>query len=517
MGNLYRALFYSFIFMMAPSLYAQSSWTINKYKIVQQSPDEKRHSAKQEAALQKERDEDFSGQIPGLRTAQIKELENYLEDVGKKYQKLGFNEPSITTKTKKNDAYEIFFHDYPDTYPVAYFLQKYSVSGVVKQATHIRDNISLDSSRAIPKSNNFNLTSKAYEDLAHELFHAIQKSYPVFKSHSDLGDWITEGTATAIGEDIALQLGKLNVVDRWGSSKSSSMRRWGLRTYSNTLWVPDLEGEVSTLYSSQEGHRTSGFWRFIGEYISSGGHPGVEQVKPPSYRYLAKLFERPIYGPTNDLKELDWLDSFLKENKSQVGKGLGSIYPYFITVFTHYATGRMKFKRKAIINAWHKCLFTSGLDCRKTIDIKSDQEACEKVTIDESATAKESSTIDFRPVSGRCIKVEYSGSSVTLDTTIKIESDDENVVKSIRNIGMQTKNKKIKVLVSKIGQLAGGTFFGEWTFQNVVFQRETRNGEQAVLFLVSNVAEFASETAESPSVKFTFNYSMSKTNLNLSK
>ncbi len=509
------SLFYVMFILYTPiSQAAPVKWKINKYKIVQQSVSETRNSVKKETELQEKRDSDLSGLVFGLKTAQVKELEEYLVKVGEEYQRLGFKEPRITSKTKNNDTYEVFYFNYDDGLPTAYYEMKYSTSDGEKllgiDPTFIGNFISIDSSRALTSKNNYKLGEKVFEDLGHELFHAIQASYPTFKNNNDLGDWIVEGTATAIGEDVALKLGKLKKI-----------KNWGQRTYSNTLWVPDLEGDVVDAYPGQEGHRTSGFWRYIGEYISSGRKARTKQVKPPSYKYLAKLFEKRIYGKTNDRKELDWVDTFLKSTESMVGRGIGDIYPLFINTITHYVPDRSSSKRADAVQIWHKCLFVSGLDCRKTSDFNAKDIGCERVDLSKDSTEHVTSATSFRKVSARCFEVFYTGPADKLDVQIYIESDDKEIINSIRTIGFQTNplngsKKIIKVLESTKGDFDNYPSIGLWDFQGVGFRRPKKM-QKSVVFVVSNVARISSQTYEgSEKVKFNFSYSSSTGNVQLS-
>jgi hypothetical protein len=267
--------------------------------------------------------------------------------------------------------------------------------------------------------------------------------------------------------------------------------RWGQRTYSNTLWVPDLEGEAQNIYPIQEGHRTKGFWRYIGEYTSTGGVAGTKQVKPPSYKYLAKLFKRRIYGKTNDLKELDWVDSFLKSPGSRVGRGLGDIYPFFISTFTHYVPDRVVSSKGAAVEAWQKCLFVSGLDCRAG-GLTSKETGCEKVVLNEEFTDSISSATAFSKVSARCFEVIYTGPAKKLDIQIYIESENKKIISSIRTIGFQTypqdgSEKIIRVLESSKGDFDDFPSMGLWEIEGVDFRRKNKSRKKSVIFVVSNV------------------------------
>lgn len=492
MRKLIRVVILTLSFVLITSLHAD--WPSTKFKILQETPSV-RFSGDYFKHLFKAQKQDVKEKFAPVKEELITELENYLHDVAIKYSvKYGFKAPAL--KLDDSNSYNIYMYNY---------IKTKEDEKIMPQALYINGCYGSEKVIIMERSkvlDEVNISPKMFEDLAHELFHAIQGSYPLFNGNCDLGDWIYEGTATAIGEDIAIQLGKLKKI-----------KNWGQRTYSNTLWVPDLHGEVKELYSEQEGHRTSGFWRYIGEYISSGGNAGTKQVKPPSYNYLTKLFKINIKGKTNDINELKWIDKFLKSNNSGVGRGLGDIYPLFISTFAHYVPDR---DTPAIggIKKWHKCLFVSGLDCRYPSGGNAKDIGCERVDLSKNSKEHVTSATSFQKVSARCFEVFYSGPADKLDVQIYIESDDKEIINSIRTIGFQTNpldgsKKIIKVLESTTADFDNYPSTGLWEFQSVGFRRP-KIMQKSVVFVVSNVARISSQTYEgSEKVKFNFSYELS--------
>ena len=373
---------------------APTKWKLNQYKVIQQAPGDTRHSDKEEAALQENRD--FTGTVPGLTTKQMRALEQYFVAVGEEYQRQGFLEPKIDTLTKTGNAFEIYVFDYPDkgNGPARYGPSCASVFFLPNAKPYIR----VDSSRVLKKDS---LATKAYDNIAHEMFHAIQQSYPLFINDYDdceLGSWITEGTAEAVGSDMALALKKVPI----------NKIKMGPRDYSKPLYVKSNTGKTTN-----RAYWTSSFWRYIGEYKSNNKrYPPAKKGKSSDYRYLQTFFDRKIDSPDEN-SELDWLEDNLTET---FRVKLANFYAHFTTTFAHYVPDR----HSGIPTKFGNKIF----------------QGCERVTLTADITSFDTAGRKFSNVSSRCIEVFYEGPENTIDIQIYLESN-KKIVNSIQHIGVQ--------------------------------------------------------------------------------
>ncbi|PHR56106.1 MAG: hypothetical protein COA43_14345 [Robiginitomaculum sp.] len=454
---------------------APTKWKINKYIIVQQEPSAIRLPYSVEILLQEKRD---IGEEKGLTTKQMRALEQYFVDVGNEYQRQGFLEPQIDTLTKTGDAFEIFVFDYPNENngPARYGPICASVFFLPNADRYVR----VDLSRIL---NGSKMATKAYDDIAHEMFHAIQQSYRLFKNNynekCELGGWITEATAEAVGADMALTLKKVKINEI----------KTGPRDYSKPLYVQHASGATQN-----RAYWTASLWRYLGEYVSNGQKfPQVKQNKRPDYRYLQKFFMKTI-DRYNQEAELDWLDDNLD---AQFGTNLTNIYSNFISSFAHYVPDRIGLSQKSYL----KQVFGK----------------CDQVTLTESITFVDTPRRKFSKVSAHCIEVIYTGGAKEIAVGIYLESD-KKTVDSIQHIGVRyhdaTGNKKIKVLPASRGSLSSGKSFSDWTFEDVPF---ARHGRSSNVFIISNIAKRASDTHANPNVSFRVSYATSEGDVSISK
>ncbi len=129
------------------------------------------------------------------------------------------------------------------------------------------------------------VTRRGLQTLTHELFHAVQYNSPLFRDHCSKPPtaWITEGTARAIGWDIA----RAQIAADEVSGSVDPKEVHGLRDYSTPLHRPA---------SDDDAYHTSSFWRFLAEYNAHFYHGPPTPTAAPSavdYGYLNALFDRP--------------------------------------------------------------------------------------------------------------------------------------------------------------------------------------------------------------------------------
>ncbi len=281
-------------------------------------------------------DPDFSAELinPVTRST-LDEIERHMGEVARTLEAQGFRAPllePIITREDGTRAYRLYLFDMRDKEgKLVGDIAKYSAPcGGGKRPV-----ILLNAGGILQQGK---LTDKAYQDLPHELFHAVQKSYPLFRDNCYLGDWIVEGTAQALGADLAA----------WSSVRKNYphrigvwMRdRWGRRAYDFSLWIPDNSDEsLAAFYERNPSYGASSFWRYLGEYVATAGAAGTLSVKP-DYRYLQDFFNSELPGRPGEVAEYQWIESMLRLHPD-FKTGLSRIYPNFITTFASYVPARI--------------------------------------------------------------------------------------------------------------------------------------------------------------------------------
>jgi hypothetical protein len=168
--------------------------------------------------------------------------------------------------------------------------------------------------------------------LSHELFHAVQYATPFYQNSAcgtDVGAWITEGTARAVGLDVVRPL--LGI--KYESVEDSQL--WGMRNYSDPLPIPAVKTDSPP-------YNTASLWRYLAE-LYAAGRPGPEPG-PVDYGYLADFLNTQpsgrdcvVAGDPCDT-EIARLDGWLKSTYG--GKGLREHLPKFLAAYVHYGEAR---------------------------------------------------------------------------------------------------------------------------------------------------------------------------------
>ncbi len=260
------------------------------------------------------------------------EIEKWLHTVAKTYESMGFRRPHYgdTSMVSGQEKFQVYVFPYYDAEAA------YNGICAANPNTHIR----IDSVRSIKSDGS--LTTKAYQDIAHELFHAVQHRYDLFSKGCNVSGWITEGTAEAVGIEMARKL--------YPKKKPFHICQIGIRRYSRQLYTdaggggadPPCQGGGAKL-----DYFALSFWQFLGEYAhrkfmgdyAEKGHIATEEFVPPDYRFLHNFFSK-----TQDMgtsrKEYAWLDAVLRKNNRygnhQFGITLHTAYSRFAGTFASY-------------------------------------------------------------------------------------------------------------------------------------------------------------------------------------
>ena len=282
------------------------------------------------------------------------EMEAYLSEVAAEYQRLGFPAPElepIVTRADGRRAYRVYWYAFGDTDHMLQISDRPAVMAYACRGEHNvrRMNLNARVDGPFPLENRLawstgkvpgridRLSDKGYGDLAHELFHAVQRATPFFGANCEAPAWIYEGTAEAIGHDMAWKLrGVLS------PQPNEQINRWGLRSYRRTFFV---EGEGSRKFA----YGTSSFWRYLAELertLQSRSAPPPRPDAGPlirkdafDYGYLARLFsDTSRLGSPGDA--LDWLDRQLQAD-TRLRLGFERALPDFLTVFADYGRHRV--------------------------------------------------------------------------------------------------------------------------------------------------------------------------------
>jgi hypothetical protein len=370
-------------FVLLPVLSAHGEWPVKKFQVFLGSPGPSAPSVLGQVAQAISGDTDPDTPIaPGLSVTAIpvREIEAYLEQAAAALDRAGFRQPKLqrVVQTPAGPAFRIYLYDYPlaGVSPLAY-----RVDCTGTQLPFIRIHLSHNVRAG-------KLTREAYSNLGHELFHAVQHGYEMFQKHCNLGDWIVEGTAQAVGIDL---MRSLLGVDFPNETGAWAQQRWGLRRYSDTLWIGDDDKS-----RDDEDYGTSSLWRYLGEHFSSGGSTGLSPVEP-NYSYLAEFFAAGLSGDPGQTSEINWLHQRLL---AKMGNrfGLERLYPRFITTFASYVNNRFKPDpanapslpdAKAAEDRWLTVLFRQ----------------CPVLTLSPSQRVRVV-TLDLPAISAGCVRVE---------------------------------------------------------------------------------------------------------------
>ena len=388
----------------------------------------------------------------------IQEIEYYLYEVALELEKLGFSAPRlepVVTRADGQRAYRVYLYDYQDSTATA--PARYGPSCGNAEPYIIIDLLraSGDTAGAVV---NGKVTAKGYVDIAHELFHAVQADYPLFKEgcKNGLGDWVTEGTAQAIGMYMAKKLR--------GVKSGSTVVEWGMRPYNVHLWVED---DPASKRMKDASYQTSSFWRYLAEFRGGKQLPVASVPASLDYRYLHEFFSKAITGKGTEDSELKWLDERLTENFQA---GLDRIYPAFATTFAAYGKHRIVPKqgsRAAAIRKW----------------LDFNYNACKQVNFQPVVrTARQGFKLD--KVAAVCFRVNFPV-NLPADITIYARGQDKDLLRAIKIGTDDGKVVSPPFIYENPGSQQGG-FIGYWNFR-VDLSRQP-------IFIVSNVASDVART-----------------------
>jgi hypothetical protein len=268
------------------------------------------------------------------------DVENFLEGAANMLQQWGFPEPhlnDIVTRADGKEAYRVYYTDLT--------LMK-NAAGLYDPGLWGLPALFVDAA-SIADANG--VTARGYGTIAHELFHAVQSATPFLRlvgvtqghygsdAFHQVNPWIREGSADAVGDDIARKL-------RPGiENHRNQYEQWGQRNYSHELVVERSFNPFDPIPSTMAYH-TSSVWRYLAEVNRAkevprryANYPG-SRVHPVDYSYLSTFFQQttPI-NSGND--ELDWLDAVTRGYKN-FKVPFRDYFAEFLVAYTMYGAHR---------------------------------------------------------------------------------------------------------------------------------------------------------------------------------
>lgn len=346
---------------------AQTKWPVTEFEIFQGIP----WSAPRDNAVTLGRKlgwyktESITTASVPLTPALKKEMEKYLHEVAVKMQQLNLPAPYLEPVVSRADgtqAFRIYYFDFgkgnnydPNDYALAGY-------GCRNESYHRRI-INVNAAKLTDPVSGV-IADKGYVDLAHELFHTVQRGSKFYDANCEPPKWLTEGMAEAIGTDMAVELRHVKMPELL-NIKGQSMR-WGLRHYYDRLAV---DGNAKIEQATGASYNTSSFWRYLAELA----HYREDKFVPPDERWPEASVSSPRYGRNydyvsrllakpealHDQKQiLDVLSNFLLHDLAYT-KGLSEIYPVFAATYANYGLERVVSPRPAadVHKGWIKMAF----------------------------------------------------------------------------------------------------------------------------------------------------------------
>lgn len=400
--------------------------------------------------------------------AQVRQIETLLGQAAGELEGMGFPPPRISDTLTLDDgakAYKVFLYEY-DGAPARYL--------VVCEGEEGRPRIDLNAASYLEGGK---ISQKAFSDTVHELVHSVTRGTELYKDECEIGLWLGEGLAEAIGHDIARVLVGSNVEKR-GTNRA--LMRWGGRDYSAPLYVKDR----STPARKDLAYQTSSFWRYLAELTEANmtGRPTPGSAfHETDYSYAPRILARTLPGK-GEKAELEWLDEALKADPA-IGVGLGEVYPAFIAAMSGYGERIDSALPEAeVTRRWLKTVF----------------KGCHMVGL--SPSSPDSIRIEMGLVTSECIDIRISRRSgrVPVRVTAKHKSPSLLSQVSMANLG---DNQALRAQVDTSAPIAAAA----WSF--------SVDASGPSYLVISNVAGNQPHNTRDVTVDLTFTLAAAGSNL----
>lgn len=449
-----------FFLLAAVSVQSHSAWQVTKFELFQGPPIESDN-------WQEEESEDF---FTSMSEKNAKETELFLHEVAKELSRLTFADPlaegyfdSLVTKADGTQAIRVYYYQHEaSNAPYAW----YSGGEGCSSPKTTRKIINLNKNWYAA---NGRITDMNYQTLAHELFHAVQASSEYAKKFKCSGpNWITEGTADAMGIHLARSLRDIKFTKEFEPGNNQILKIIGAREYSYPLHLPHKPGGANDAE-----YMTSSFWRYLAEeaYASKHGKQYAGSAKSKeNYEYLASFFNQPFGVHTGPAGQLNWLNQRM-ESETDIRGSLAHLYPIFAASYADFMEARIAPKMGIDgQDKTHKWLIQGFTNCNSAGSVGNGI----STTID----------INIKPISARCFKVNVIPGAVQKNIFLQIMHTDKSILEQLQ-IGLPDGTDVRPPFILSY-QKDQPPHIAIWTFPNLF----TNDGT----YIISNVAETPAQT-----------------------
>lgn len=456
-----------------------SKWTTTRFEVFAGAPSEKHRADNRTTLVEPDHPRG------GVDDKDKVELERFLHKVALDYESMGFPDPIaaglLEPLVRGDDGQPaIRVYLYPFDGPFGGYANRCDGPDT-RTVIHINQTkLHRDGS----------ISDITYQTLAHELFHAVQWSSPFLQvpAPCGVGKWIREGTADAIGFDIARKvlgrkLDQMNEVVplprdffEWLKSVPPKMspaflKPWGGRSYTAPLADPDVP-ELDV-------YLTSSFWRHLAELTYSKKHntPLAGPADPGNqvdYSYLTELFSTRAKG-LGAKNEIVWLESWMASSPSLPAGNdkLADVFPVLISSLADHMAPGMRIPTIRNLDTserakkWQDRLFN-----------------CRDVTLSPNQPTAKLVSLPLRWTAAGCVRVKLEGLSGAVEIAVQVA---DVPYEKLHHLRAGVPGGQLIATPYAINPTTGGNAYALWRVQ------ASANGSPAVI-LFSNVRDKAVET-----------------------
>ena len=332
--NCFFVFLFGFIWLLSPLPAVAETWPIKDFKVFKENPNPitllnvanaytNGLEEGKDVQAQYDQQENDLATAPPITSDMVLQIESWLGEVALEYERMGFKAPDYTDidTTNNKEVFKVYVHPFSGGAPAGMLLGCQNSGKLYMIVDSVRN------------FKNGKLTVKGFQDLAHELFHAVQGSYDLFKQSGCPGFWLTEGTAEAVGIEMARKL---------KGKEPYTVCQIGSRPYSEQLYVRRSKIPADPPCGLPRAYQTQSFWQFLGEYVTRQHIKkklDPEEFVPPDFRYLHRFFNT-THPMGSQSKEYVWLDKVLRSakryGKNQFGIKLHTAYSRFVGAMASY-------------------------------------------------------------------------------------------------------------------------------------------------------------------------------------
>jgi hypothetical protein len=400
-----------------------------------------------------------------MSPANKQKIERYLHEAAIKLETMGFKAPylePVVRNAQGRPAFRVYYFDYRAQPPDV------DKSSPARRRSddceRVRPTLQINAGKFL---RNGSIPDKGYQDLAHEIFHGVQARYRLFREHCEHGPgaWISEGTAQAIGADVAAW-SSLGINHPHRNAGSWPAHRWGLRDYGSSVYIKSKDTDVK----SNLAYSASSFWRYLGEHVAMSGGAGTLAVQP-NYYYLHQFFDTSMAAPVTFQGSMNWLQGQLTDKDKAVNRSITRVFPEFVTTFAAYGGTRVNPPARTVAQnrtAWLHNMFLK----RK----------CPVISISD-AFYKKSEPVTIKALAAECLRLDWKRQEIR-DLQVTASGPDKDLLFAL-TLGTEDG----AVVVEPVLIEADNQWRASWLVS-------IKPGSNILDFIFANVAEVPGETRE---------------------